>query len=168
MAWPLADVEEAVRQAAMKIRSYEAARWTVGTARRALPPNYELRTRPQGLNDIDLPEALDSAAVNAWASNSVESHRGRIVAATDHVVVEASLAAFAARFHDAFVADLSNVLLWFSGKDILAGMADWLITKAIAHPAAFRASLRDWIIGNPSRALELLPEWRGMTEVLRA
>ena len=39
MAWPMPDVEEALRQAAAKIRSYEAARWTVGIVRRVLPPH---------------------------------------------------------------------------------------------------------------------------------
>jgi len=81
MAWPTREIEEALHQAARKIRDYEAARWTVGIVRRELPPQYELRTRPDGLNEIDLPPALDSAAVNAWASNNIQNHRGRIVAA---------------------------------------------------------------------------------------
>jgi hypothetical protein len=168
MEWPIVDIEEAILQAARKIRSYEAARWTVGIVRRALPPHYELKTRPDRLNDFDLPSALDSAAVSAWASNSIENHRKLIVAATDPPVVQKSFDAFVARFDDAFVADVANVLLWFSGKDILAGMADWLISKTGVNPGAFRASLRDWIIANPVRTLELLPEWNNLTEVLRA
>ena len=63
---------------------------------------------------------------------------------------------------------MANVLLWFSGKDMLAGLADWLIHKTVINPGTFRASLRDWMIGNPVRALELLPEWNGMIDVLRA
>jgi hypothetical protein len=47
-------------------------------------------------------------------------------------------------------------------------MADWLLAKGIASPGAFRASLRDWIIANPRRAIELLPEWNGLIGVLRA
>jgi hypothetical protein len=168
MGWPMAEVEEALRQAARKVRCYEAARWTVGLVRRELPPNYELKTRPEELHkEIDLPSALDAAAVNAWASMSIENHRGRIVAMTDPVVVKGSLDAFATRFDDAFITDVSNILLWFSGKDVLAGMADWLIGRAVANPGAFRASLRDWIIVNPVRALELLPEWKGMIDTLR-
>ncbi len=168
LAWPIPEVGEAIRQAAAKITSYEAARWTLGTVRRALPPHFELRTRPDGLKEIDLPVALDSAAVNAWAAKSIEDHRKPIAAATDPPAVQASFAAFAARFDDAFVADVAKVLLWFSGKDLLAGMADWLITRAVANAGAFRASLRDWVMANPVRTLELLPEWNSMTEVLRA
>jgi hypothetical protein len=168
MGWPAAEVEEALRQAARKIRSYEASRWTVGIVRRALPPQYELKTRPRGLNEIELPAALDAATVNAWASDNIEAHRGRIVAMSDPAAVQASFDGCCARFDDAFVADVAKILLWFSGKDMLAGMADWLGARAIANPGSFRASLRDWIIANPTRALELLPEWSGMTNVLRA
>ncbi len=73
LGWAAEEVEEALRQAARRIRNYEAARWTVGIVRRALPPHYELRTRPEGLNEIGLPPALDAATVNAWASSSIES-----------------------------------------------------------------------------------------------
>ena len=86
-----------------------------------MPPHYELRTRPDGLHDIDLPPAIDSAAVNAWALNSIDNHRRPIAAATDAVAVQASLAGYASRFDDAFVVDVANVLLWFSGKDLFAG-----------------------------------------------
>jgi hypothetical protein len=168
MVWPIPDIEEALRQTARKIRSYEVARWAVGIARRALPPHYELKTRPDGLNEIDLPPALDAAAVNAWASGNIENHRRKIVATTDPAAVQDSLEVLAARFNDVFVDDVATVLVWFSGKDILAGMADWLISKAVAKPGVFRASLRDWIIANPERALELLPEWNDMTAVVRA
>ncbi len=120
--------------------------------RRVLPPHYELRTRPDGLNEIDLPPALDLAAVAAWASKSIEDHRGPIVAATAPDSVRASLGTFAARFDDVFIADVASVLLWFPGKDLLAGMSDWLLSKAVPNPGSFRASLRDWIIANPRDA----------------
>jgi len=165
--WAGDDVEEALRQAASKIRDYEAARWTVGVARRALPPHYELRTRPNGLNEFALPAALDAATVNAWASENIESHRERIKTATNPASVEGLLKRYSVQFDDAFVCDSSSVLLWFSGKDMLAGMADWLLGKAVPNPGAFRASLRDWIIDNPARALELLPEWQQLIDVLR-
>jgi len=166
--WPVLEVEEAIRQSARRISDYEAARWTVGIVRRALPPHYEMRTRPEGLSDIGLPLALDPTTVGAWASDNIERHRGQIVTVTDPVAVQQSFGDFTDRFNDAFVEDVASVLLWFSGKDILAGMSEWLVTRNVANPGAFRALLRDWIIANPERSLELLPEWHGMTEVLRA
>ena len=136
--------------------------------RRVLPPHYELKTRPDGLNEIALPLALDYSTVNQWASNNIKAHRDRIAAITDLSAVQVSFDAFIARFDNAFISDVANVLLWFSGKDILAGMNDWLDTKSIENPGRFRALLRDWIIANPQRALELLPEWNSLTDVLRA
>ena len=47
-------------------------------------------------------------------------------------------------------------------------MTDWLISMGVANPGTFRASLRDWIIANPVRALDLLTEWSGLIRVLRA
>ena len=165
--WPISEVEEAISHAARKIRSYEAARWTIGIVRRELPPSYELQTRPDDLNEIDLPRYLDSMAVGEWASNSIEIHRNRIAAIADPKVVQESFDTYVDRFNDSFMTDTANILLWFSGKDILAGMADWLSAKAVENSGAFRASLRDWIIANPLRALELLPEWRNLAVVLR-
>jgi hypothetical protein len=52
-AWQIKDVEQAILQSARVIRNYEAARWTVGKVRRALPPRYEMRTRPDDLNEIE-------------------------------------------------------------------------------------------------------------------
>ena len=136
--------------------------------RRALPPHYELRTRPDGLNEIDLPTSLDTAAVSGWALSVIEAHRQPMEVATDPDAVTASLTNFVARFDDAFVADAANVLLWFSGKDLLAGMAGWISARGIANPGAFRAALRDWTIANPARALDLLPEWKTLIDVVRA
>ncbi len=168
MLCPIAEVEEALRQAARMIRNYEAARWTIGLVRRALPPHYELRTRPEGLNEIDLPPALDSTAVSAWALNSIVSYREPIFTITESMAVRASFNDLSNRFNDEFVDDVANVLLWFSGKDLLAGRAGWLVANDVANPGTFRALLRDWIIANPMRALELLPEWNGMLGALRA
>lgn len=168
MAWPIHDVEEAIRQAATNIRYYQAARWTIGIVRRALPPHYNVRTRPDGVSEIGLPLALDSAALRTWALSSVEDYRGPMAAATAPAAVQSSFDVLIARFDDTFVTDVARILLWFSGKDLLAGLTDWLSGRGIGNPGSFRASLRDWIIANPTRSLELLPEWNGLIEVVRA
>jgi hypothetical protein len=168
MGWPKREIEEALAGAALKIRSYEAARWTIGVVRRSLPPNYELHTRPERLGELALPSALDAASVAAWASNVIGTHRGRILVASDQGTVQSSLAAFTDRFNEALVTDSAQSLVWFSGKDLLAGLAEWLATKAVSSPGVLRASVRDWIIANPNRALELLPEWNGLLRVIRA
>ncbi|MBV8071906.1 MAG: hypothetical protein JO270_18500 [Acidobacteriaceae bacterium] len=136
--------------------------------RRQLPPHYELRTRPDGLHEIDLPSALGPADVNAWTLSNIATYRGHFIAATETATVQTSLDNFAARFDDAFVANVSSALLWFSGKDLLAGLRGWLADRDVENAGAFRALLRDWIIAHPERALELFPEWRGVRDVVRA
>lgn len=165
---PISDFEQVLRDVGTEIRSYQAARWTVGCVRRSLPPHYDLKTRPEGLNEIDLPPDLGEAATHTWASTSVESHRLPITAATDPAAVRASFDQFVGRFDAAFTSDVSNVLLWFSGKDLLAAMRGWLNSVGYANPGEFRAAIRDWIIANPERALELLPEWKALTELVTA
>lgn len=168
MNWHLDDIEEAIRNSAMRIRNYEAARWTIGTVRRVLPPHYELNTRPNNLNEIALPTDLEQSSVRSWAIDSISAHGQRIIAAVDQAHVQESFSSFAAKFDKLFINDVGSVLLWFSGKDILAGMADWLHVKDIPNPGAFRARMRDWIIANPETTLEILPEWDRLTEVLRS
>lgn len=90
-----------------------------------------------------------------------------MIAVSDPATVQVSFGALAARFDEGFVGDVAQILVWFSGKDILAGMADWLVTQHVPHPGVFRAALRDWIISNPEKTLELLPEWRALINVLR-
>jgi hypothetical protein len=114
-----------------------------------------------------LPRELDQRDVNIWASESIENHRSRISVALDPSAVAVWLSNFASRFDDEFVSDTAKVLIWFSGKDLLAGMADWLPSKGIVSPREFRNLLRDWIRENPERSLELLPEWNALVDVLR-
>lgn len=168
MGWPDNEIETAIHQAATNIRSYEAARWTVGVVRRALPPQYELATRPDGLNEIALPAGLDRITVENWAVDNIRTHRERIVSATDPHQVKEIFDDFLVRFDEEFLSDAAKILLWFSGKDILAGMADWFEAKAIGNVGLFRANIRDWIITNPERTLELLPEWANLRKTLRS
>lgn len=168
MARPVPEVEAALCRSGARIRTYEAGRWTIGRARRALPPHYELRTRPDGLNDIGLPSALDEATVQTWALANVKAHADVITTAIDAVTVTSSFTAFLNQFSESFVADSANVLIWFSGKDLLAGMTEWMNQYGVANPGTLRGLIRDWIIANPVRTLELLPEWSNLLRSLRA
>ena len=163
----ISDIEQAIFQAAKKIRSYEAARWTVGFVRRALPPAYKLETRPDNLSDIALPSRSYIEAVSKWAFEAIDAHRNKIAAATETEHVKEIFEGFLSRFDDNFVEDITKVLLWFAGKDILAGMEEWLRKRDFNTPGLFRTSMRDWIKAHPERTIELLPEWAKLTELLR-
>jgi len=167
LGWSLADIGQGIIASAATIRAYEAARWTVGVARRSLPPAYELETRPEGLNEIALPAALGIEDVQRWAMETLRTHRERIEKTTNSPIVQQHFDSFVERFNEKFMADPANALLWFSGKDILAGMTGWLADRAIPNPGRFRSQLRDWVIENPDQTVGLFPEWQALITFLR-
>jgi hypothetical protein len=64
------------------------------------------------------------------------------------------------RFDNDFCNDLESILVWFSGKNFLAAIGQWITsTGSYANPGAFRAILRDWVRSNREAALEIIPEW---------
>lgn len=115
LGWPLAEIIQALAASASIIRAYQAARWTVGIARRSLPPAYELETRPEGLNEIALPLVLSIEDVRQWAMENIQTHRDRIEYATNSATVQQHFDSFVERFNANFLSDPANALLWFSG-----------------------------------------------------
>jgi hypothetical protein len=170
MGWDRLEYQNVLCDAGTRIRDYEVARWAIGVARRALPPNHDLETRPHAFRrkEFLLPDDLSAAAVGAWAMKSVADHRALMIEATNPTSIQQTIIGLTDRFDATFLSNPANILIWFSGKDLLAALSEWLPGKGLAHPGAFRASVRDWIIANPSRAVRLLPEWRGLVEVVRA
>jgi hypothetical protein len=163
-----ADYETALKAAAASIHDYEAARWTVGRVRRSLPPLHDLTTRPAGLNELDLPPHLDEASVRAWAESSITSFRAPLIAASDPAAVGASFQQFQNLFDPAFLAQVNQILVYFSGKDLLAGLKTWLDVNGFHHPSEFRMTLRDWAIVHPAEMMAIHPEWNALPGVLRA
>lgn len=61
-----------------------------------------------------------------------------------------------------------EVLLWYSGKDLLAALTSSIALRPENNPMAFRRRLRDWVRNNPAAALALFPEWQALLNQLRA
>lgn len=152
--------------AAKRIRHYEIARWAIGTARRGLPPNYELATRPSELNEIAIPEDVSSEVSFQWGRKQIGDFNQRVRAPLSSEAVNASLAAFDASWTDAALSDLSFVLTMFSGKDLMAAIVDWLRSKNFKNAGEFRATVRDWFVGHVEDALSALSEWRQLKEMV--
>lgn len=163
-----ADYEAALKAAAASIRGYEAARWTVGRIRRSLPPLKDLPTRPGGLSEIDLPPNLDQVSVRAWLTSSIAAFRAPFLSVSDEAAVHAALDQFQASFDAPFLAQIGQILVHFSGKDLLAGLTVWLNSNGFHHPNDFRMVLRDWAIGHPAEMMAIHPEWNSLPGVLRA
>jgi hypothetical protein len=160
--------EDALIDAGSKIYHFEAARWSVGIVRRGLPPFYVLETHPSNIDPdrFALPENPDYEWCKTWAEKNIQGHKEK----TDGCLISAHVIdAFdekVTRFSSEDFMTVDNILLWFSGKDLLAGMRQWLQENDQEAPGTFRTRLRDWMIKTPEKVLTILKEWRDFVELL--
>ena len=153
-------------EAARRIRFYQIGRWVIGTARRSLPPNHDLQTRPD-VNELQLPADLTERPIQTWVREHTAAFFERIRQALDIPAINTALTERAALLTEPFFSTVPTVLLWCSGKDLLAALDPWLNTQG-ATPGEFRASIREWIRDHPEQALMHLPEWNSLVQILRA
>lgn len=167
--WERATYTAALVDAAQRIRYYQMARWVVGTARRSLPPHFELYTKPDDLQDHDfrLPRDVSEGVSVQWANGHVARFYARVGQALAPQAMSTSSVSCAARIAESLLAATANVLLWCSGKDLLAALEPWLQTQNLPDAGSFRAMMRDWIRGHPEDTLRCLPEWNVLRQLLR-
>lgn len=164
VAWRQADYEPLLRQAAERIRAYTAARWTLGLVRRELT-EHELQTRPPELsNEIKLPVDQSESASLTWMHSCI----GGFLAATQQAChrerVEMIFKEQTARL--ARLSTVQEILIWHSGKDLLAALSPALPGRYKGHPKVLCAALRDWIRAHATEALSLFPEWQARRTAL--
>ncbi|NPV79241.1 MAG: hypothetical protein HPY52_03040 [Firmicutes bacterium] len=172
LIWPSGarqDYEAALIEAALRIRFYEAARWTIGMARRTLPPHYELKTRPIELEgrELGIPSWLNQIQCGEWALGCIAEYMNRVSESLSPHTSACSLESKIAEFTEDFCANWENILVWFSGKDILYALGPALNRIYGVDAGRFRERIRDWIISNPESALDVLPEWKVLVNFLR-
>jgi hypothetical protein len=170
LGWDRADFEAQLVTAGRTIKHYQAARWTVGQLRQVLPPAKDYPSSPAECigHDFRLPADLTQSATATWVQTQAAAFLGDVRAALDPAKITAELTHHAAQLTDAFLGNTANVLIWCSGKDLMAAMQTWLQTTQRLHPSEYRMRVRDWIIANPDQALVLLPEWNALRNLLRA
>lgn len=118
--------ETALRDAAQSIRYYEAARWAVGCRRRGIPAKYDLLTKPESIRKgLKLPHDLSETASRNWALEAAATHWNLVHEAIGEHPIQDAFDFYASTFTDEFCEDVDEVLVWFSGKDLLVGIADW-------------------------------------------
>jgi hypothetical protein len=163
--WDAADFARELLTAARHLQHYTTARWAVGIARRSLPPFNDLPTRPAELtNEIKLPADCSQAACVTWAMRHVEAFRRQVEATLDVASIQASLAEHAQRL--AGLMTTSEVLIWYSGKDLLAALAPLIATRPEDNPKAFLRQLSRWVRDRPQEAVALFPEWQALLAAL--
>lgn len=165
--WSAADFERELLAAARNLQHYNAARWAVGIARRSLPPFNDLPTRPAELtNEVKIPANCSQAACFTWALQHVEAFRRQVEATLEGAAVQTSLTERDQRLAGLVTTD--EVLVWYSGKDLLAALAPLIATRPEANPKAFRSRLRRWVQEHPREAVLLFPEWQALLAALAA
>lgn len=159
--WHEADYTRSLLAAARSLRYYTAARWAVGTARRSLPPLYDLCTRPDTLrNEIKVPGDLSEQASRGWIATYVGDFRDAVA----HQLADVTTAATFERWSRLLdlVSDPQQALLCHAGKDLLAALEPELVRGPLRNPVEFRNAIRDWILAHPTQALAHLPEWSAL------
>jgi hypothetical protein len=167
--WDRATFETQLVDAARRIKHYQVSRWAIGQARQVLPPAKKFPSKPTecARHEFRLPADLTSAGTATWAQTQAATFLAD-VQTTLPAALSTAMTAHSARFTDAFLGDVANVLVWCSGKDLLASLMPWLKARHRLHPSQLRTRVRDWIELNPDPTLVLLPEWDSLRNLLRA
>lgn len=171
-AFPAFKVDEyraELTAAAERIRFYEAARWTVGRAKSAMPAPYTFGTRSANTNnEFLLPAQLSEPECEQWVISHGTEYRQAVDCALDAGGLKAEYAAMVARLDSRLCSDLDGVLTWFSGKDLMAGIEPWLIGELRMDAHQFRAAVRTWVERHPHVGLHIHTEWAQLARLLSA
>jgi len=169
IGWPKVEYEPELLRVALSIRHYQIARWVVGTVRRGLPPHYLLSTSPDDCpsGEIGIPADLSEQSSLAWERGHLQgyfSHLSTSFAPTEITCLEAK---FTAQLSIEVMSRVEGLLVWCSGKDLLAGMATTLQARGYNSPKTFINALRDWVREKPEQATNALPEWKNFLGLLK-
>lgn len=158
---------DALLDATARLSAYQAARWTIGQARRVLPPTYKLTTAPRNCSDdFKLPADLTRPAQESWLIEHTGTFMRRIVPILTEDSLRGDFEARIAAFEETVVGDISEAIVWFSGKDLIGACRSWLAEHALGSPSTVVARIRDGLIENPQLAEAHLPEWVSLRERL--
>ncbi|NMO14795.1 hypothetical protein HPC49_17285 [Pyxidicoccus fallax] len=166
--WNEADYSQALLGAARSITPYTASRWVMGVARRSLPPFKELPTRPDAVsnNEIRIPSDCSEKASSDWVRQQIELFRQQVDSSLAANVIQASFDLYLQRL--SAQSQPHEILVWHSGKDLLAAMQPLIAKRPESDPVSFRRTLRDWVRDNPTNTLAFLPEWKELLTFLAA
>lgn len=164
----LEEISDEIVKAAVSIREYAVARWTLGSARRVLPPHYELSTRPFGKrdNEIKVPSwSVDSC--REWVSTSTADYLSKVEGSLGAEEIQERYELYQKLFNSSSGTDITWVLYMYPGKDLFASAESWFKSLGFVGAGSMRALIVDWIASNPEQAVSYLPEWAAMLEELK-
>lgn len=158
---PQNEIEAAIQQAGKAMVVYQAARWTLGQARAKLPPVRLLETHPPTVDgEFELPEDMSESACWSWLSTVTRVFIQPVEASFAENALQKSFGHYRTQLSGM---DVPNILVWFSGKDLLAFIAPKIGSES---PREVRNRLRNWVRNHPDESVDLLPEWAELKRLL--
>ncbi len=158
---PRAELEGFLLEAGQELANYQAARWAIGQVRSRLPPSRQLETHPPNLQgEFALPQDTSEPANWTWISTSAREFIQPVAAAFAEEALRLSFDHYRTRLA---CLDVTSILVWFSGKDLLTYIARRI---GFESPGRLRNHLRNWVLNHPDGAIALLPEWAALKRVL--
>lgn len=157
--WDTADYSAALVADAHRIAQYTAARWLLGRHRQRVDEARLFTTRPELSNPIKLPDDLSAPTSLAFLLEAIHAWERSVARPPDDELrLHHSERATALLAHQT----VQEVLVWHSGKDLLAALAPRIHERLRIDPKTLCRRLRDWIRDHPTQALEHLSEWSGL------
>ena len=165
-----ADYQESLTGAARRIRDYQAARGAIGATRQRLPPSFKFQTLPDEVPDdsLRLPADLSFEAVSSWARDHSWRFHDQLCPQLYPAVIQQVIDERRAKLSEEILISPAEILVWFSGKDLMSALRPWLASRDIGSPGDFRARLRDWVRDHPEETVSFLPEWGSFIAMLNA
>lgn len=167
---PEATIADALQAAAIELQVYVAARWAVGVARRGMPSSGTLSTRPPefaGHEFRTLAVKRDEHQLPDWVRDSIQQYRDGTNAALAESVLHGHLQDYIVHLNHAIHGSTEDILVWFSGKDLMAALAPTAYRSFASNPKELRHRLRNWVRSHPDQAMAMFPEWQALRELLR-
>lgn len=159
-----AAVQTALVNAAAALRDYEAARWTVAQSKFQLPGKGIIQTRPLTLHaQYEIPANLSEPESWNWIRTVASDFLSRANSALDEPDLQNRYQSYRAKLNHAHWLD---VLMWYSGKDLLAQMTALRNQLHCPQPADFCQKMTTWIQQYSAQAEGLLPEWVELRRIL--
>ena len=159
----------ALLEASDRLQHYQAARGAIGIIRRNLPPSFDFHTRPDDIPDDPprVPSDLGAGAMLAWVCGHAQRFHDRACPELAPDAVERHVGARHALLSAQVLGSVDEVLVWFSGKDLLAALEPWRDAHGLGYAGDLRTKLRDWFLADANEALALLPEWQAFVAMVR-
>ncbi|RCX20987.1 hypothetical protein DFR58_101191 [Anaerobacterium chartisolvens] len=171
---PVSEVMKEIKKAAVCIRFYQAARWTIGKLKRKgiLPPPFDLPTKPKSIaqekKDFLIVDDCSQENCLKLIRNDANEFLSRVQSVLDDSEIVKRYNENVSDFSLERCEDIDWILQVFSGKDLFTSLTPWMKKLKINHPSELRDKIVSWIGDNPRKALEAIPEWQKLFELLQS